>query len=647
MGKLSDVRRFLNSESGPRKVLFDSILPHIGDIRLQEALKLRKMERNDAIEQVVKDAVRRTPIVSFSGIPHVYDSEEGIYISFDYHDFKLSLYDVMRAKDIPNGCYSYIEKMVKLCWSECQTRKALVNTTVVVMSNGVYDTLDGRMHSYSNEYLTNMKVNYAFNPNEDPLRWKRFLNEVLPDKQMQNLLQEFVAMAYVDRTIAKLEKMLILLGKGSNGKSVVFETIQSLLGEGNITNFSIADLISAQRREQNIALCNGKRMNYCSEIRTTEIGEKNADAFKSLVSGEAQMARSLFHEPFRATEIPIIMANANKLPRLSDATFAMERRMIVIPFDTFISEEKQDVELSTTLKGELSGIFNWMLEGLKRLRSNDYKLTIPDSIRQIVRDYMTNNDSISRWIDARSMFANWHPQTNAQPEWRETTVLYRDYVEYCKIEGFQPKPQKEFMDHMKNANYELRRHSCGNGFVFYHTPTVEEIRALNMDIAIGMQSNEYVQALRAAAENSKRITVEGVEDLEKYLGLPKDCIWPYIQSGALDKAFTSTRAGRMTFDVQTVQIKLAEVGFYSELKSDTNSCKRRATGVLKGMRQSFNSKMRTMGVPIRKYGNVYGYVPVGDKDCYIVPDDWEYTPKAAEVVLSQRKENLQIIKTEE
>lgn len=45
----------------------------------------------------------------------------------------------------------------------------------------------------------------------------------------------------------------------------------------------------------------------------------------------------------------------------------MWRRIHVIEFPRKFAEHEMDVELTEKLMGELSGIFNWALEGYKRL----------------------------------------------------------------------------------------------------------------------------------------------------------------------------------------------------------------------------------------------------------------------------------------
>lgn len=624
----------LYTEESPKGAIIAALKQKINREKLDLAIKARKSERGDAIERVLKNAIKNSSIVAFSAVPHVYSEDKHKYIPFDYYDFKTAIYDTMRKVEIPDGFYGYVEKITKLCWAEVQSRKCAIDNSIVVMENGVFNTMDMSLSPFGDKYMTNTSMPYEYNPNEVAVGWKKFLNEVLPDLDMQLLLQEFISAAFVDRSLAKIEHCLILLGKGSNGKSVVFETISALMGDECMSNFSIADLIGA-KREQNIASCNGKRINYCSEIRTTEIDDKNADAFKSLVSGESQMARTLYKEPFKATNIPFIMANANKMPRLKDTSAALQRRILIIPFDKYISEEKQNIELANELKSELSGIFNWVMEGLMRLRANKYKITVPLSVKKIVADYIQDNNTVSRWLTEKSMFPRSVDNTSLDSEL--ICNLFEDFNDWCTREKEPVKTKREFSYEMELLGFQKTRRSDGVRFLYYIAPTEEEIMAANMDLAIAMQSQEYLQKIREATKDKERVQVTGIQDLEMYLGLPKDCIWPYMRSGHLNGTYSNKGKGHPVFDVQKVQAALAAAGFYTELQSDTNSCKRRATNVLKGMRQTFNEQMRTMGVPIRKFGNTYNYIPAKDKDCWLVSDDWEYSKRAAEQVMTQPK----------
>ena len=89
---------------------------------------------------------------------------------------------------------------------------------------------------------------------------------------------------------------------------------------------------------------------------------------KQLVSGEPVGARLPFGNPFNLIHYAKLIFNCNSLPKDVEHTNAYFRRFLIIPFKVTIPEEEQDKELAKKIiKDELSGIFNWILEGLNRL----------------------------------------------------------------------------------------------------------------------------------------------------------------------------------------------------------------------------------------------------------------------------------------
>jgi putative DNA primase/helicase len=63
-----------------------------------------------------------------------------------------------------------------------------------------------------------------------------------------------------------------------------------------------------------------------------------------------------------------LIFNCNELPKDVEHTNAYFRRFLIIPFDVTIPPHEQDKNLHTKIiENELSGVFNWVLEGLNRL----------------------------------------------------------------------------------------------------------------------------------------------------------------------------------------------------------------------------------------------------------------------------------------
>jgi putative DNA primase/helicase len=107
-----------------------------------------------------------------------------------------------------------------------------------------------------------------------------------------------------------------------------------------------------------------KLVNYASEIN----GNLEASIFKQLVSGEPVEARLPYGQPFHFEEYAKLIFNCNELPKDVEHTNAYFRRFLIIPFDVTIPPQEQDKNLHTKIiEKELSGVFNWVLQGLNRL----------------------------------------------------------------------------------------------------------------------------------------------------------------------------------------------------------------------------------------------------------------------------------------
>lgn len=143
-----------------------------------------------------------------------------------------------------------------------------------------------------------------------------------------------------------------------------FDIIKALIGKDNICSYSLQSLTKNDSYER--ADLANKLLNYASEIN----GKLEAHIFKQLASGEPVQARQIYGQPFIMENYAKLMFNCNELPKDVENTEAFFRRFLIIPFTQTISKEEADPELSQKIiSSELSGVFNWMLDGLRRLLS--------------------------------------------------------------------------------------------------------------------------------------------------------------------------------------------------------------------------------------------------------------------------------------
>ena len=89
------------------------------------------------------------------------------------------------------------------------------------------------------------------------------------------------------------------------------------------------------------------------------------------------------------------------------------------------------------------------------------------------------------------------------------------------------------------------------------------------------------------------------------------------------------------FDVKMLQNRLAEIGYYKDVKENGRFIKRKT--IVKGQTEArkFNMDMEMRGLPFFKYNGNSDMLPKKYFDKIRVPYDWEFTPEGAEELLRE------------
>lgn len=270
---------------------------------------------------------------------------------------------------------------------------------LINLKNGTFEASvnGGYFREHHQEDFLTYVLPFEYDPKATAPLYQAYLNRVLPDTSTQTVLQEFHG--YIFTRHLKLEKALLLYGDGSNGKSVQFEITRSLLGDHNVETKTIADLTS-KSGEYSRAELKDKLLNYGSEIHAKSM---EIDVLKRLISGEPVMAREIYKRVFTLQNTCKFIFNANRLPETEEQTHAFFRRFIIIPYKETISESEADPQLHRKIvQSELSGIFNWVIEGLYRLlKENGFSQS--DQIEHTLQEYKKEMDSVALFLEDKEL----------------------------------------------------------------------------------------------------------------------------------------------------------------------------------------------------------------------------------------------------
>lgn len=322
----------------------------------------------------------------------------------------------------------------------------LRNGTLSVGTDGVH------RRDFRPEDFLRYQLSFDYDPAATAPKWQAFLDDVQPDPEVQRVLAEAAALAFIPSSALKLEKIPVLHGSGSNGKSVFQDTFRAVLGRENVSGHSLKLLTGNENARADLQ---DRLVNISSEIG----GIADSEVFKLLASGEPVSAKILYEDVFTMEDYARLLCNANKLPAEVENSHAFFRRFLIIPFSVTIDPAKKDTNLSKKIvETELPGVLNWILQGLARLlKQNDFSpCTAAD---QALQQYRHESNTVSLWLKDASY------QVSTTGHEQPFKTLYDEYRHFCKDEGFRAVSSKTFSQRMQVAGFEKHRKSAG--FVYF------------------------------------------------------------------------------------------------------------------------------------------------------------------------------------
>ena len=212
---------------------------------------------------------------------------------------------------------------------------------------------------------------------------------------------------------------------GDYAKASSYETFTSKKFKGNGGGAS-----------ENIARLAGSR--YVSVSEPAEGITLDSALIKTLSGNDVITARNLYESSFEFVASFKLWINTNHLPAIPDDTVFKSGRVQLIPFNKHFSEKEQDKGLKSRLitKENISGIFNWCMEGLQLL-IKEGGLKTPDTIQNEIDKYQQDNDRISEFLNDCFVIADLDNKNKVK-----ISAVYKIYCNWCKENGYKPWNKK-------------------------------------------------------------------------------------------------------------------------------------------------------------------------------------------------------------
>lgn len=283
------------------------------------------------------------------------------------------------------------------------------------------DSVKQRPHSYA-DWIT-LKSPVAYDAAADCPNFKKWLLEACNGSQaLFDYMQQVMGSCLEGRIGTR--RFYFIFGPAGTGKSTFVRTLEALLGPyGCATSFKALSESKfggdGNAPSPALARLKGRRMVTASEAKDSD--RLDVGLLKSLIGGDSQTARNLNENlgefKFEAT----LIMSGNEMPRIIGDESIWEK-FKPVPFTHEI--ESQDLNFEErALLPELSGILNFAIEGLRKLRAANYGLPDPPEVVVARESEMELQDP----------FAEWFSSCVEEASGIETPTddIYATYVAFC------------------------------------------------------------------------------------------------------------------------------------------------------------------------------------------------------------------------
>lgn len=407
----------------------------------EEKIKEEQKEKDSPYMIFEKEAQAREFI---KRQPFFFD-RRGLYWLWDN---KLTKWDIIDKTDVLNGV-----KKIGINTINSKERTEILNALEQTGRESIPESLDEKFIQFKNRII-NIQTGEEFKSTHkffstNPIPWDIGESEETPT--MDKLFKEWVGeeyiqtlyeiIAYTSCSEQFLQRMVALVGGGSNGKGTFIKLLNKFIGEENSVTSEMALLSMNQFETSTIYK---KLLCEMGEVSYEDL--KNTNQIKKLSGGDKIRYCFKGKTPFTEFSPTTCIINTNSLPNTPDKTDGFYRKWIIIDFPNQFA-------IKTGLISKVPDIeFNNLAKKSIRILKNLYKsqkFTNEGDIEERAKRYEERSNPIMRFIEE---------YCEEEIElYISLKIFSQELNEYLKIKHLRKMSPKEIKRKLLEDGFDVRK----------------------------------------------------------------------------------------------------------------------------------------------------------------------------------------------
>lgn len=300
------------------------------------------------------------------------------------------------------------------------------------VKNGLFNINTWKLENHNPAVLTTIQLDVEYDSTSTEMHnFNRFIKDLIKspegseDLEKKGVIQEYIGLTLSNISMMKKIKQALFLISyvGNTGKSTLLRVVGSILGKEHIASIDLTELDYKNSSSRfTLGGVNMKRLISCGDQSSAII--KDSSRFKKLTGGDNLLFEEKGKQGSYETFNGGIIVAGNQIPTFADDSGEhVYKRMLTIPLQNKIVQK--DSKLETRMLKEKSAIFNWFLEGLRRVRNNNYQLSECKAGGDLLKFHAMEFDSVKRF-----RYENYIETGNPKDLIR-VSEFYQNYKIWC------------------------------------------------------------------------------------------------------------------------------------------------------------------------------------------------------------------------
>jgi phage/plasmid-associated DNA primase len=272
------------------------------------------------------------------------------------------------------------------------------NKSIQLQSNENYDVK-------KSDYVTHTTGYEYEKPTDEQIQTiEKLIDDVFPDDEEK---KSYLSVLFQGMTGHRTEKFILANGSGRNGKGFINELFRSMLGEQYSYKANVASLTKPIKEGANPEIANMSQKRFTILTEPNDNEDIQGSNIKTLTGDDVLNARGLYSSDTKTRLYHTMVLECNKKPTIAGKLDnSIASRLIDIPFRTFFTDDKQEIETLENCKPcnlkikeesfkreHRCALFEYMLKYAPK------KLYVPESIKARTAEYIEDCDPFLSWFN--------------------------------------------------------------------------------------------------------------------------------------------------------------------------------------------------------------------------------------------------------